>query len=97
MASGFVEAGADDAASGLEIAFYEQPHRDRSGVPSARGEAAKDGGGRSSFVEMKRLWIEFGGKALDAVDIDADALGSKGLSRLKVFKVRSIESVMALS
>src|SRR5205085_691056 len=54
-------------------------HRHRGRVPT--------GVGRSSFVEMKRLWIEFGGKALDPVDIDADALGSKRLSRFKIFQV----------
>ena len=81
----FVEAGADNAASRFEIAFDEQPHRDRGRVPSARGETTKDRASGGSFVEMKRLWIEFCGKALDPVDIDADAPGPKRLSRFKIF------------
>src|SRR5687767_13467260 len=36
---------------------------------------------------MKRLRVEFGGKALDAVRIDADAPGAEGLSRCEIFQV----------
>ena len=63
----FVKAGADDAASGFEIAVDQEAHRDRGGVPAARSETAKYRLGGGPFVEMKRLRIEFGGKALDAV------------------------------
>src|SRR4029078_8825125 len=79
----FVEAGANDAASGLQIAVDQQSHRDSGGVPAACGQTAEYRVGRGSFVEMKRLRIEFSGKALDAVRIDADAPGSEGLSRSK--------------
>jgi hypothetical protein len=56
-------------------------------VPAACGQTAEYRVGRGSFVEMKRLRIEFSGKALDAVRIDADAPRSEGLSRLKVLQV----------
>src|SRR5687767_13838677 len=36
---------------------------------------------------MKRLRVEFGGKALDAVRIDTDAPGAEGLSRCEIFQV----------
>ena len=83
----FVEAGADDAADRGKLALDQQPHRDRGGVPAACGETAKYRVGRRAFIEVKGLWIEFGGKALDAFAIDADAAGPKGLSRFKVFQV----------
>jgi hypothetical protein len=82
------KAGANDAASGLQIAVDQESHRDRSGVPAACGETSKYRVNGGSFVEVKRLRIEFRGKALDAVRIDADAPGSEGLSRVKVLQVR---------
>src|SRR5688572_3877473 len=82
-----VKAGADEAAGGFEIAVDQEPHGDRGGVPAACGEASKDRVGRSSFIEMKRLRIEFGSKALDARRIDVDAPGRKGLPRFKIFQV----------
>ena len=36
---------------------------------------------------MKRLRIELGGKAFDALSIDADAPGPEGLPRFKIFQV----------
>ena len=77
----FVKTGAHDAASGPQIAVDQESHGDRSGVPAACGETAKHRLSGGSFVEMKWLRIEFGGKALDAVRIDADAPGHEGLSR----------------
>jgi len=83
----FVEAGADDAAGRGKLALDQQPHRDRGGVPAARGETAEYRAGRRTFVEVKGLRIEFGGKALDAFGIDANAAGLKGLSSFKLFQV----------
>ena len=83
----FVKPGADDAASGFDIAFHQQPHRDRGCVPAAGGETSKDRTGCGPLVEMKRLRIEFGSKTLDAIRIDADAPRAEGLSRCKIFEV----------
>src|SRR5687768_16340094 len=82
-----VKAGTDDAAGGFEIAVDQEPHRDRRRVPAACGETSKDRSGRSSLVEMKRLGIELGSKALDVRRIDVDAAGPKGLPRFKIFEV----------
>lgn len=82
-----VKTGADDAAGGFEIAVDQKPHRDSGRVPAACGEASKYRVGRSSLVEMKRLRIEFGSKALDARRIDVDAPGPERLPRFKVFQV----------
>ena len=38
---------------------------------------------------MKRLRIEFGGKALDALRIDADTSGAESLPRFHAFQSRS--------
>jgi len=83
----FVKAGADDAAGRFEIAFNQKFHRDRGRVPTACDKTAKYRVGGGSFVEMERLRIKFGGKALDAVRIDTDTLGLKGLSSFKIFQV----------
>jgi hypothetical protein len=83
----FVEADANDAAGWPQIAVDQQSHRDRGGVPAASGKPAEYGLSGGSFIEMKWLWIEFGGKALDAVRIDADASGRERLSRVKVLQV----------
>ena len=56
-------------------------------MPAACGETAKHRLSGGSFVEMKWLRIEFGGKALDAVRIDADAPGHEGVCRVKVLQV----------
>ena len=39
------------------------------------------------LVEMKRLGIELGGKALEALRIDVDPPGPEGLPRFKIFQV----------
>ena len=70
-----VKASADDAAGEFEIAVHQEPHGDRGRVPAACGETSKDRVGRGSLIEMKRLRIELGGKAFDALSIDADAPG----------------------
>ena len=92
----FVEACADDAAGGSEIAVDQELHRDRGGVPAARRETAEQRADRGPFIEMERLGIEFGGKALDAFGLDADATGAKGLSGLEVFE-ESLGVVMVFS
>ena len=57
------------------------------GVPATCGQTREYRVGRGSFVELKRLRIEFSGKALDVASFDADAPGSEGLSRVKVLEV----------
>jgi len=68
-----VEPGTDDPGCRLKLALDEQPHRERSRVPAARREAAEERIARRLLVEMERLRIELGGKALDPLGIDAQA------------------------
>src|SRR5271165_5017154 len=60
-----IEAGADDTARGLELAFDQPPHRERRRVPPARGQSLEDRVECSLLVEMEGLRVELSGKSLD--------------------------------
>jgi len=55
-------------------------HRQRSRVPTARGQSAEDRVARGLLVEMKRLWIEFGGECLDPLPVSPQPSGTEGLA-----------------
>jgi len=82
----FVEAGADDAASRFELAVDQEPHGERRCVPAARRQAAEYAIAGGVLVEMERLRIELGGKALDTIAIDAGATRTVGLANGKVLE-----------
>src|SRR5262249_54270425 len=82
-----LEAHADDAADRLELALDQEPHRERGGVPAARGEALEDRGARGRFVQMERLRIELCGEGLDLLYIDGEAARSEGLANRVIFEV----------
>src|SRR5262249_38155709 len=69
----FVEAGAHDATSGLELALDQEPHGERRRVPTARRQSAEDAVTGGIVIEMERLRIELGSEALDPITLDADA------------------------
>src|SRR5579862_7497394 len=70
--SKFVESGADEAARGLEVAFYEKTHGDRCGMPAACSQALEQRIGRDVLVQMEGLRIEFGREGLDARGLDKE-------------------------
>src|SRR5262249_47424484 len=82
-----VEAGADDAARGLELALDQEPHGERRRVPAARRQATEYAFAGGILIEMKRLRIELGGKALDPIAVDAGAAGAVGLANGKVLEI----------
>src|SRR5689334_6585022 len=49
-----------------------EPHCERRGVPPRCGKAVEDRVFGSFFVEVKRLWIEFGRKTQDVLLGDGD-------------------------
>src|SRR5437660_8242853 len=65
-----VEAGADDPPGGLQIAFDQQPHGDRGGVPTARSQSAEARVARNRLGEMERLRIELGGEGFDPLRVE---------------------------
>src|SRR5262245_4080206 len=71
-----VEAGADDAARGPELALDEQAHGERRGVPAARREPAENRAARRLLIEMERLGVEFSGETLDLLLLDPHAPGA---------------------
>src|SRR5215471_11745294 len=82
----FVEASADDATSGFELALDQEPHGERRRVPAARRQAAEYAVAGGVLVEMERLRIELGGKALDPIAVDAGATRTVGLANGKVLE-----------
>ena len=65
-----LNAGADDTACERQSAFNQELHRDRDGVPSARGETLEEGPGRGRLVEVKGLRIELSGEGFDGLGGD---------------------------
>lgn len=56
-------------------------------MPASGSETAKYRMTASAFIEMKRLRVEFGGKAFNALSVDASSAGTELLSRRKIFQV----------
>src|SRR5215472_12280521 len=83
----FVEAGAHDATSGLELALDQEPHGERRRVPTARRQSAEDAVTGGIVIEMERLRIELGSEALDPITLDADVTGTVGLADGKILEV----------
>jgi len=84
-----VEARADDPARGLQLAFDQQPHGHRGGVPAARRQAPEYRAARGLFVEMEGLRIEFGGESFDPFLLDPQASGAEGLALREVLEISS--------
>src|SRR5207253_8668181 len=83
-----VEARADDAAGGLQLARDEQAHGHRRRVPAARGKAAENRSARGGVIQMKGLRVELGREALDARRVHAHALGAAELlSRCEILEI----------
>ena len=61
----FVEPGANDTADGLDVAFDQEAHGKRGGVPAAGGKSAEQALARGLPVEMKGLRIELAREAHD--------------------------------
>src|SRR6185369_1735372 len=74
-----VEARADDAAGGLELAVHEKPHRHRGGMPAARRQALEDRALRGALVEVEGLRIELAREGLDARLVHAQSAGAERL------------------
>src|SRR5262249_23250019 len=83
----FVEARADDAASGPEVALDQQPHRDGGGVPAAGSQSAEYRVARGFLVEMERLRVELGGERLDSLLVDLQPTGAERLPDGEVFEI----------
>src|SRR5712691_6127853 len=71
-----LKAGANEAASGCEIALDQEPHGDRGGVPPAGCQSAEYRVARHLLVEMAGLWIEGGGKGRDLLCVDPQPPGA---------------------
>src|ERR1043166_8964390 len=82
-----VEARADDAARRLELAFDQEPHGHRRGMPAARRQAAENRAARRIGVEVEGLRVEFGGEALDARLVDAQPTGAVALAGGQVLEI----------
>src|SRR3979490_701922 len=82
-----VEAGADDAAGGLQLALDQQPHGERGGMPAARRQAAEDRATRRRLVQIEGVRLEFGGETLDPLLLDPQPPGAEGLSYGKVLEI----------
>src|SRR5207248_2311961 len=83
----FVEARADDAARGLELALHEEPHGHRRGMPAARRLAAEDRAARRVAIEVERLRVEFRREGLDALLIYAQAPRAVDLAGGEVLEI----------
>src|SRR5258706_7552936 len=83
----FVKAGANEAASGCEIALDQEPHGDRGGVPTAGCQSAEERVARRLLIEMEGLWIEGGGKGLDLLRVDPQPPGAERLPHGKIFEI----------
>jgi len=82
-----IESRANDAAGRLDLAFDQKPHGEGSRMPAACREAAEDRIPRRVFVEMERLWIEFGGESLDLLRVDLQLARTEGLPNREVFEI----------
>src|SRR5258705_1479731 len=83
----FVESGADHAARGLKVAFYEKTHGHRCGMPAACSQALEQRIRRDVLVQMEGLRIEFGREGLDASGVDKKPARGELLSRFKFLEI----------
>ncbi len=83
---GNLASHADKTTSG-NTEIYQQPHRDRSGMPATCGQASKQGIARELLIQVEGLWIESGGKGFDLIFTDGVRIGFKVLPYAQVFKV----------
>src|ERR1700737_3842298 len=74
-------------ARGLELVLDHQPHRQRSCVPATRRQSPEDRVACRLLVEMKRLWVEFGGECLDPLLVDRHPPGAEGLPHGEVLEI----------
>src|SRR6202142_3562570 len=77
---------ADGASGGLEIAFHEEAHRDRGGMPPTRGEAPKQAVLRRRLVQVKRLRIELRREAFDSLGSHQGCSGTKLIAHLEILE-----------
>jgi hypothetical protein len=86
--------GADDAAGGAEVAFHQEPHGHRRGVPAARGQAAEDAASRRRVVQVEGLRVELAGEGGDVVRAHREPPGGAvALARGQVFEVQLVVMV----
>src|SRR5262245_125506 len=76
----FIEADADNAARGTELALHEETHGHRRSVPAAGGQALENRTAGGLVVEVKGLGIEFGGEGFDSLAIDFQPPGREPLT-----------------
>lgn len=72
------------SASERQAALGKQPHRHGGRVPAARREAAEDRVRPGCLFEMKGLRIEFPGKSLDLLRIDAIPPAGEALADMQI-------------
>src|SRR5262249_44001981 len=71
----------------LEFAVHHKTHGERSGVPAACREAAKQGFTRRFVIEVVRLRIELRGERQDLLLVDPHPAGAIHLAYGIIFKV----------
>src|SRR6516165_823957 len=79
--------GSDESASDGQAALDQKPHGDRSRVPTARYEFAKERCFCGLGVEMKRLGIELLCERLDLLFVDLMCAAHKPLCDAQVFEI----------
>src|SRR5439155_22816081 len=80
-------ADAENPAGWAEIAGDAQPHGQCGGVPAACRQALEQRVARGVVVEMERLRIEFGGKRLDRILVDAQARRREFLADREILEI----------
>src|SRR5579872_7176749 len=80
----FVHPGAEQGMRAKGPGRDRKPHRNRRGMPAGGGKPLQDAVLGGFLIEMKRLRIEFGGKAQDLFPRDGLALARKAHPELQI-------------
>jgi len=86
-ASSAFETDSKDSIRGSELAFHEEAHGQRCGVPAACCEPAKYRLAGGVFVEVVGLRIELRGERKDLLLVDPQAAGAIDLAYGVIFKI----------
>ena len=82
-----LEAEPNHAAGGNEVAFNQQLHGERGGMPSAGRESLENTVLGESLVQVERLRIEIRGEPLDLFCGDLPISCAEGLSNREIFQI----------
>src|SRR6185437_16917695 len=85
-----ITAQADDAVAKRQATINQKAHRDRSGVPSTGGKAAKYAGLCCCVVQVERLRVKLSGELFDLCFVHVMSTRDEPLAYTHIFEIKAV-------